>query len=237
MTEAQRHKNHRLFQAAATTGYGAVLEDIGGDLFGGQAGAGKDRQFLALDQGVEAIDGGEAGLDKLFGPGPAGGIDRHPGHRGPFFRERGRQPVNGQKGAVKDPVQHIERQGRLLDGIGEDNGRLLKVKAPAFPEYLDQYGVTVNQQHFTLLTAAIGADHPDHLAQPHRFDLLDHEQLAADRRDRFITMFGQSHELLPLRISASSSPSFNLFSASSAQRIIPLILSPVSSGGEKASSE
>jgi hypothetical protein len=33
----------------------------------GQAGAGEYRQLLAADQGVQAVDGGNAGLDELGG--------------------------------------------------------------------------------------------------------------------------------------------------------------------------
>ena len=40
--------------------------DLGGQLRVRQAGAGEDRQLLAADEGVQAVDRGDAGLDELI---------------------------------------------------------------------------------------------------------------------------------------------------------------------------
>ena len=49
--------------------------NLGGQLGVRQAGAGKDGQFLPPDQGVQPVDGGDAGLDKLRGIVPGGGVE------------------------------------------------------------------------------------------------------------------------------------------------------------------
>ena len=50
-----------------------LTRDLGGQRRVGQAGAGEDRQLLAADQGVQTVDGGNTGLDKLGGVGAGGG--------------------------------------------------------------------------------------------------------------------------------------------------------------------
>ena len=51
-----------------------LTRDLRGELRVGQTGAGEDGQLLAADEGVQSVDGGNAGLDEL------GGVSR--GRRG-----------------------------------------------------------------------------------------------------------------------------------------------------------
>ncbi len=79
----------------------------------GQAGAGEDRQLLASNQGVQAVNGGNAGLDKLGGVVPGGGIHGQAVNVHIGIGKNIRASVNGVAHAVEYPAQHILGNSQL----------------------------------------------------------------------------------------------------------------------------
>ena len=94
-------------EAFAGTQYLCLTGNLRRQLGMGQAGAGEYRQFLAADQGVQSVDGADAGLNE-FGRIVAGGrvhrpdVRRDPGS-GPWHR-RSSGPENFQR-AVPAPCR------------------------------------------------------------------------------------------------------------------------------------
>jgi hypothetical protein len=72
-----------------------------------QAGAGEYRQLLAADQGVQAVDGGNAGLDELGGVVAGGGVHGQAVDVAVSLGQYLGAAVDGLAHAVEDAAQHI----------------------------------------------------------------------------------------------------------------------------------
>src|SRR5699024_4365258 len=72
-----------------------------------QTGTGEDGQLLTADQGVQAVDGGNTGLDKLVGVVAGGGVHGQAVDVPVFGGQDLRSAVDGMAHAVEDAAQHI----------------------------------------------------------------------------------------------------------------------------------
>ena len=78
-----------------------------------QAGAGEDRQLLAAHQGVKAVDGGNAGLNKLGRVIAGGGVHRGAVDIDVFDRQDVGAAVNRFAETVKDAAEHVGSNPQL----------------------------------------------------------------------------------------------------------------------------
>ena len=81
--------------------------DLGGQLGVGQAAGGEDGQLLAPHQGVQPVDGGDAGLDEFLGVAAGGGVHGQAVDVVPPVGEDLRPAVDGPAQAVEHPAQHV----------------------------------------------------------------------------------------------------------------------------------
>ena len=144
--------------------------DPGQQLVVGLAGHREDGQLLALHQGVEEVDHGDAGADHVLGHNAAGGVHRRAAD-GDHVLGEGRAVVPGDAGAVKDPPQEVLAEGHHHGssqkphgvggadalGAGEDlEGNLVVIE-------LDDVGVAVAHQRQVAVAHALGA-HGQHVS-------------------------------------------------------------------------
>src|SRR5208337_52228 len=126
--DAHSHEDYReLFPIAPDF---CLPGDLGGELACRQAGAGEDRQLLAPDQRVEAVDCRHPGLDEVRGFIPGGWIDGRARDVEYRLGDDLRAVVPGLPDTAEDPAQHIMRDadpGRLT---GKPDGRAGRVDAP-----------------------------------------------------------------------------------------------------------
>ena len=80
---------------------------LSGQLGVGQAGGREYGQLLAADQGVQAVDSRNAGLDELLGIVAGGGVHGQAVHVHAHVGQDLRPVVNGAAQAVEDPAQHV----------------------------------------------------------------------------------------------------------------------------------
>ena len=79
----------------------------------GQTGSRENRQLLAPDQGVQAVDGGDTGLNELGRVLPGGGVHGQAVDIHPFIRDDFRSVIDDISHAVEDTAQHIFRYAEL----------------------------------------------------------------------------------------------------------------------------
>ena len=121
--------------------------DLGRQLGVGQAAAGEHGELLAPDQGVQAVDGGHAGLDELGRIVPGGGVHGVAVDVEMLLRDQGGAAVLGLAHAVEDPAQHIGGHVQL-DGPAHEAGLGgADPKALGALEELHQRPIAVDLQH------------------------------------------------------------------------------------------
>ncbi len=115
MGETQGDEDHRLFLPLAGPAMVQFLRMAAAISLAGRPAQEKIGSFWPLtrvlrpsmaEKPVSMNSSGRARLVGLIGS---------PVIRRPLFGQRGGSPSDGQEGAVEDPVQHMRRQGRLLD--------------------------------------------------------------------------------------------------------------------------
>ncbi len=89
-----------------------------------QAGAGKDREFLAPNQRVHPVNGRDAGFDHVARLSSTDRVDRCRPHRPPRGADRRRQPVERRAGPAQHPAEQFptDRGPRHLAGQGDAHG-------------------------------------------------------------------------------------------------------------------
>src|SRR6185437_16771826 len=80
-----------------------------------QSEAGEDRQLLATDERVQAVDRGDARLDELGRMVTGDGVDRHPVHIPVRVGLQGWPAVDRASGAVEDAPDEIAADGGARD--------------------------------------------------------------------------------------------------------------------------
>ena len=174
-----------------------LAQELFGEFAGRQAGAGEERQLLPLDQGVEGVDGGNPGLDELFGMCPGHRVDGDAADRQAALGDEHRQAVPRAEGAVEDPSQAaVADRGpphRIAEGHAGGGG----VKPEGLAKHLDHHGLPVDFQDFAVDPPAVGGDDRHRFAEPRGKDLLEKEQRAADGGDRAVAILSQAHRVPP----------------------------------------
>ena len=145
-----------------------------------KAAAGEHRELLATDQGVEAVDGGHAGLDELGGVVPGGGVHGVAVDVEMLLRDQGGAAVLGLAHAVEDPAQHVGGHVEL-DGPSHEAGlRRTDPKALGALEELDQGAVAVDLQHLAPADGAVLLDDLHQLVVLDALHLVHQHQRAYD---------------------------------------------------------
>ena len=181
-----------------------------------QTGAGKDGQLLPTDKGVQAINGGNAGLDKLVGIVAGGGIHGKAVDIPVFLRQNGRSVINGLAHAVEHTAQHIagnrqlQRMAQKPDfGVGQiDTGRGFK--------QLYNGGIAVDLQHLAAPGGAIGQLDFRQLIVGDALHMVHYHQRSRNFADRFV--FTDHCASSPFWARASNSSSISASSLSYCSR-------------------
>ena len=146
----------------------------------GQTGAGEDGQLLAADQGVQAVDGGNAGLDKLCGIGPGCRVHGQAVDIQVRVGNDSGAAVDGLAHAVEDAAQHILGNGQLLGVAQEADLGLGQVDALGGLEQLNNSLVAFHLKHLAAADLAVGELDLAQLVVGDAFHMLDHHQRAGD---------------------------------------------------------
>ena len=154
--------------------------DLGGQIGVRQAGAGKDGQLLAADQGVQAVDGGDTRLNELIGVVPGGGVHGQAVDVPELLGQDGGAAVDGLAHAVKDPAQHVAGYAELQRMAQEADLGLGQIDAGGGLEKLDHGGIAVDLQHLAAADGAVGQLDLAQLVVGDALDLLDQHQGSVD---------------------------------------------------------
>ena len=168
---------------------GAVVQHPGlpGDLrrqIGvGQAGAGENGQLLAAHQRVQAVDGADAGLDKLIGIVPRSGIHGQAVDVHVLVGQQRGAAVDRLAHAVEHAAQHIGGYAQLQGVAQETDLGVPQVDAGGGVEQLHHGPVAVDLQH--LAAADLAAVELDlrQLVVGDALHVLHHHQGAGDLVD------------------------------------------------------
>ena len=186
---------------------GVVVQHLGltGDLrrqIGvGQTGAGKNGQLLAADQGVQAVDCADAGLDELVGVVPGGGVHGQAVDVAVFLGQQGRAAVDGLAHAVEHAAQHVGGHAQLQGMAQEADGGVPQVDAGGGVEQLHHGAVAVDLQHLAAADLAAMELDLGQLVVGDALHMIHHHQGTGDLVDG--TVF----------LHHSSSPAFRISSA------------------------
>ena len=170
-----------------------------------QTGAGEDRQLLPSYQGVQAINGRDAGLDKLIGVVAGGWVHCQTIDIPVFIRQNSRTIIDGLAHSVKYTAQHIAGNRQLQRVAQKPDLGLRQVDAGGSLKQLHHGGIAVDLQH---LAAAGGTVCQFDLRQfiiGHALHMVHYHQRTGDLPDRFI--FTDHSVSSPFCASASSSSS------------------------------
>ncbi len=189
--------------------------DLSGQLGVRQAGAGKNGQLLAADQGVQTVDGGDTGLDKLIGIVTGGGVDGLAIDVQALFRQDGRAAVDGLAHAVEHAAQHIAGHAQLQGMAQKADAGLLQVDAGGAFKQLDHGLVAVDLQHLAAPDGAVGQLDLCKLVVRDAADLFHDHQRAGNFVDGFVFFHRTSPAFSAMAvICAVISPAMAAYSAS-----------------------
>ena len=130
--------------------------DLRGQFGVRQTGTGKDWQLLAADQGVQSVDGRDAGLDKLVWIDAGSRVHRHAVDVDALVRDDFRSAVDRAAHTGEDASQHILRNRQLQAVAQETNLTVAQVDAGRAFEQLDDGVVSVYLQHLAAAGLAAG---------------------------------------------------------------------------------
>ena len=129
--------------------------DLGRQRGVGQAGAGENGQLLAPDQGVQTVDGGNAGLDELGGVGPGSRVHGQAVDVVVPVRQDLRAAVDGIAHAVEHPAQHVGAHAQLQAVPQEPDLGLGQIDARRAFKQLDQRVVALDLQNLAAADLAV----------------------------------------------------------------------------------
>ena len=121
-----------------------------------QAGAGENGQLLSAHQGVQAVDGGNAGLNKLVGVVPGGRVHGQAVDVPELLGQDLRSAVDGTAHAVEHPPQHVAGYAQLQRVAQKTDLGLGQVDAGRCLEQLHNGVVAVDLQHLAAAHGAVG---------------------------------------------------------------------------------
>ena len=167
-----------------------------------QAGAGEDGQFLAADQGVQAVYRGYARLDELGGVGAGGGVHGQAVNVAVRVGQDLRAAVDGLAHAVEDAAQHILRDAQLQRVTQEADLRAREVDALCRLKQLHDCGIALDFEDLAAADIAVRQLKLAQLVVGDAFHLLDDHQRIRDLAYGFILSDHSSSP--PSAISATS---------------------------------
>ena len=151
-----------------------------------QAGAGENRQLLAANQRVQAVNGGNTGLDELVGIVTGSGVHGQAVDVPVLFRQDLRAAVNGLAHAVEHPAQHIAGHAQLQGVSQKTNLGVRQIDPGGRLEELDYGGVAVDLQHLAPADGAVVQLDLHQFVIGDVFHHANHHQRAADLLNGFI---------------------------------------------------
>ena len=146
----------------------------------GQSGAGEDGQLLAADEGVQSVNGGNAGLDELGGVSAGGGVHGKTVDVAVLLGDDGRAFVDRLAHAVEDTAEHILAHAKLERVAEEADLALGKVDALRRLEELHDRAVALNFEHLATPDAAVRQLDLCQLVVGDAIDVLHDHQRAGD---------------------------------------------------------
>ena len=163
-----------------------LTRDLRGQRGVRQAGRREDRQLLAADEGVQAVDGGNAGLDELCRVGAGCRVHRQTVDVAVLLGEDRRAAVDGLAHAVEDAAEHILAHAQLQRVAEEADLRLRKVDALRALKELHDRVVVLDLEDLAAADFTVRELDLGQLVVGHAFDVLDDHQRAGDLLDCFV---------------------------------------------------
>ena len=160
--------------------------DLGRQIGVGQAGAGEDGKLLPTDQGVQPVDGADAGLNELVGVVPGRRVHGQAVDVPVLLRQDVGPAVDGPAHAVEHPAQHVGGHAQLQGVAQEADLGVRQVDAGGRLEQLDHGGVAVDLQHLAPADGAVVELHLHQLVIGDALDHADDHQGAGDLLDRSV---------------------------------------------------
>ena len=157
-----------------------LTRDLRGERRVGQSGAGEDGQLLAADEGVQSVNGGNAGLDELGGVSAGGGVHGKTVDVAVLLGDDGRAFVDRLAHAVEDTAEHILAHAELERMAEEADLALGKVDALRRLEELHDRAVALNFEHLAAPDAAVRQLDLRQLVVGDAIDVLHDHQRAGD---------------------------------------------------------
>ena len=146
----------------------------------------EDRQLLAADEGVQAVDGGNTGLDELCRVGAGCRVHRQAVDVAVLLGEDRRAAVDGLAHAVEDAAEHILAHAQLQRVAEEADLRLRKVDALRALKELHDRVVILDLEDLAAADFTVRELDLGQLVVGHAFDVLDDHQRAGDLLDCFV---------------------------------------------------
>ena len=122
----------------------------------GQTGSGEYGELLTSDEGVQSVDGGNAGLNELCGICSRSGVHGQTVYVTVRLGKYLRTVVDGLTHSVKDTAEHILGNAQLQRVTQKTHSRLGKVYALCGLEKLNDGSVTVYLKHLAAADLAVG---------------------------------------------------------------------------------
>ena len=164
----------------------SLTGDLGRQGGVGQARAGEDGQLLPTDQGIQPVDGGDAGLDELVGVVPGGGVHGQAVDVPVFVGKNVGSAIDRLSHTVEDPAQHLPGHPQLQGMAQKTHLGLGQVDTGGGFKELDHGGIAVDLQHLAVAHLAARQLDLAQLVIGDALDAPDHHQRAVDLLDRFI---------------------------------------------------
>ena len=160
---AHRGEDDHELVGSIAPGYGRLRRDLRGELGGRQAEPGEDRQLLAADERVQAVDRRDPGLDELVRMVAGDGVDRRSVDVAVRIGLHRRPAVDGTAGAVEDAADQIEPDGGTRDLAASTDARVGEVQARGARQHLDDDPVPFDREHLAAPDRSVRRDHVDEL--------------------------------------------------------------------------
>ena len=160
-----------------------LTRDLRGKLRVRKTGAGEDRQLLATDKGVQAVDRGNAGLDKFVRVIACGRVHRKTVDVLHLGGQNLRPAVLRMAHAVEDAAKHILGHGQLQRMAQEADLAVLQVDAGRVFKQLHDGGIAAALQNLAVPDLAVRQLQLGQLVVGDALDVFDDHQRPGDLTD------------------------------------------------------
>jgi len=160
-------------KALVARGDARLAGDLGGQFVVRQPSAGEHRQFLPADEGVHAVDGGDARHDEVARIGAPGGVDRRAVHVPAILGDGRGDAIHRLAEAVQHPPEH-RRRHRSPQGLpGKPHPGARHLQPAGAAPHLHYGGSGAGLEHAAPPDLAIGQQHLGGLIVAHPAGPLD----------------------------------------------------------------